>query len=254
MRTPWLLLALALMLSGVACDTQQPTDAGKQVITVAITGTAEADVWDIWDVWIDVDGNCEIDPPPDGDDFEASFKGCQQPAIRPLPTTVPWRYSAVLTIIRAGATSEELIATTVGTSDAFSNLSFYDDTLIQELADKPCSGLAGGQLWVNGKRLTAANQEIMEGCLGMSNLLPANVLGQLDHYDVVVGQGDTVVFRSRKASVDTSSESEPYDDIAIGPVNQFAEVFVDGVAVVPQGETDTGSADGGGISISVRLR
>ena len=246
MRTTWLLLALALILSGAACDTRQPTDAGTQEITITMTGTGKAEIYNIWDVWDDVDGDCEISE----GDLPLSKKGCRAQG-DDLDTTVPWRYSAVLTVIRAGTTTEELIATSVGTANEFSSVSFYDDTVIRELAnvcfDDP------NELWVNGRQLTAANVDIMEGCLDYIGLPPANVLGSPDSYTVSVQQGDTVIFRARKARPD-KSESQPYNSIAEGPVDQFAEVFIDGVPVVPLGDSATGDEYGGGISLSTRIR
>jgi len=246
MRTTWLLIALAAILSGFACDTRQPTDAGIQEISITVTGTGTAQIWNIWDVYVDVDGDCEISPPDTQLDPECVGLGTT------LATTVPWRYSAVLTVIRAGTTTEELIATSLGTSNEFSSVSFYDDTVIRELQDQ-CSGIPGNVLWTNGRQLTAAHKDVLEGCLQYSGLPPANVLGSPGAYTVEVGQGDTVIFRSRKARSNEGT-STPYNTISAGPLEQFAEVFVDGVSVVPQGDAATGSAEGGGISISTRIR
>jgi len=247
MRTTWLLLALALILSGAACDTQQPTDAGTQEISITVTGTGKAEVYNIWDGWRDVDGDCQIS---DGD-FEVSNKLCEALGTL-LDTTVPWRYSAVITVIRADTIPEQLIATSLGTANEFSSVSFYDDTVIRDLANR-CSGIPGDILWTNGRQLTAANFDILSGCLNAIDLPPANVLGSPDSYTVSVQQGDTVLFRARKARPD-KSESQPYNGIADGPVDQFAEVFIDGVPVVPLGDSATGDAYGGGISISTRIR
>jgi hypothetical protein len=245
MRTTWLLLAFALILSGVACDTQQPTDAGTQQVTISVTGTGEAEIYNVWDLWIDVDGDCQVS---DGDTDLGTECVAQGDT---LSTTVPWRYSAVLTVIRAGTTTEELIATSVDTSNEFSSLSFYDDTVIVELGDQ-CDGFPGGVLRVNGKKMTAASREVME-CLDKPNLLPANVLDSPGSYTVSVQQGDTVIFKARKARPGFTA-SKPYDSIALSPVDQFAEVFIDGRSVLPEGDAATGSGEYGGISISTRIR
>jgi len=247
MRTTWLLLALALILSGAACDTRQPTDAGTQEISITVTGSGKAAVWNIWDVWDDVDGDCQISE----GDIPLPSKGCRAQASE-LDTTVPWRYSAVLTVIRADTTVEQVIATSVGTANEFSSVSFYDDTVIRELANV-CFSTTTGELWTNGRQMTAASFDVMEGCLGETNLPPANVLGSPDSYTVSVQQGDTVLFRARKARPD-KTESQPYNSIAIGAVDQFAEVFIDGVPVVPEGDPATGEEYYGAISISTRIR
>lgn len=248
MRTTWLLLALALILSGAACDTRQPTDAGTQEISITVTGTGKAEIYNIWDVWRDVDGDCEIS---DGD-LDLSSNACD-PQGNDLNTTVPWRYSAVITVIRAGTTTEELVATSVGTANEFSSVSFYDDTVIRELVGQ-CSGIPGELMLVNGRQMTAASFDVMSGCLDIPDPLPpANVLGSPDSYTVSVQQGDTVIFRSRKADPD-KSHSEPYNSISDEPVEQFAEVFIDGISVIPNGDTSTGPGIGAGISISTRIR
>lgn len=247
MRTTWLLLALALVLSGAACDTRQPTDAGTQEISITMTGTGKAEIYNIWDEWRDNDGDCQIS---DGD-LDLGTNECDAQG-NDLDTTVPWRYSAVITVIRAGTTTEELVASSIGSANEFSSVSFYDDTVIRELAGQ-CTGDPGDVMLVNGRQMTAASFDVMSGCLGETNLPPANVLGSPDSYTVSVQQGDTVIFRSRKARPD-KSESEPYNTIVDEAVEQFAEVFIDGISVLPDGNTSTGAGYGAGISISTRIR
>jgi hypothetical protein len=251
----WLLLALLLVLSGVACDTEQPTDAGEQIVSVSVTGNGTVEKWDVWEEWSDADGDC--DPDPNG------FRTLEcLPANDTLSTTVPWRYSAEISVIRAGSTVEEVVATSLGTADEFSSLSFYDDLGAIEPVSNRCPG-DPGTVWVRGNRYSASqgrteslmDKSIMELCLGYSEplLKEANVLGQVDKFDVVVRQGDTVVFRARKGR-DGTLESNPYDAVAIGAVDQTALMFVDGLEVEPLGDAATGDADGGGISISFRIR
>jgi hypothetical protein len=255
MRTLWLVLALALILPVAGCDTTQPTDAGDRLVSISVSGTAKVNKWNVWDVWIDEDGNCEIDEPPDGEDYKATYLSCDE--LERFDTTVPWPYSAEVSIIRAGTTEEELIATSVGTPNEFSNLSFYDEFVIQELPDQ-CSGIEGGELWVNGRQISAAHEEVMARCLGEDDLLPVNVLGQPDRYDIVAQRGDTIIFRSRKSP---EGRSGPYDDIIFDedtqisfPVTQTAVMLLDGVEVEAQGDPVTGDDDGGGITISLRLQ
>lgn len=253
MRSTRLVIALALILAGAACDTEQPTDAGEQIVTITVEGRATVQKWNVWDVWIDVDGNCEINEPPD---FEASFKFCEELTgpQNAVGTLVPWRYSAELAVIRAGTTQEELVATSIGTANQFSNLSYYDVRVFQPLADRPCSGTPNGLLSVNGRQVSAANFDVLDGCIGADGLLPANVLGQPGQYDVAVRQGDTVVFRARKGRTDKPSQANPYVGILEGEVEQSARMYIDGVEIEPLGDPSTGSDEGGGISISTRLR
>lgn len=251
MRTVWLLLALALILPAAGCDTTQPTDAGERLVSISLTGAARVSKYRIWDVWIDVDGNCRIDEPPDGEDYKASYLYCEER--ESFDTTVPWPYSAEVAIIRAGTTQEEIIATSVGTANEFSNLSPYDERIIQQLPNRPCSGVPNGPLYVEGREVSAAREEVMTDCLNKRDLLPVNILGQSDpaEYVVTVKRGDTIIFRSRKSA---EGDSGPYDDIVETSVNQTAMIAIDGVEVVPQGNVDTGNVDMGGISISLRLR
>jgi len=246
MRTMWLVPAFALILPVAGCDTTQPTDAGERLVSIAMTGNGRVAKWNVWDVWIDVDGNCQINEPPD---FKASYLYCQE--LPAFDTTVPWPYSAEISIIRSGTTTEEVIATTIGTANEFSNLSFYDERVIQQLPNQGCSGIPNGELRVNGRQVSAAHREVMEKCLGAQDLLSVNVLGQPDHFDVAARPGDTIVFRARKQRQDFAG---PYANIVVGSVDQLAVVTLDGVEVDPQGDIATGSEDGGGISISLRLR
>jgi len=242
MRKVLATLAAALMLASMGCNTTQPTGGGPQVITVTASASALVDVWQIWDLWADTD------EPLDGvPDVQTPFHTCVR-QVDPVNTSVPWPYSAEITLIQAGTTDEIPLRSTVSATNPFSNITPYDTNVRRTVPDLlPQVPF----YFLNGREVTAGTRDYIDSCTTLGSAFEdSNILGDPVAFSFQVQQGDTIVFRARKQLVD---DANPYATLVRSEVVLSSSYFVDGRGVTPSGETFV-SSDGGGFTASVRIR
>ena len=209
-------LALVIATIGVAlsgCDSTQPSNIGAATASIRFSADGLVGSYDCWELWAD------ISQPPDGvpDDLNQLF--CEQlfvggnpevPVVDSRP--IPWRYSIAITVIRAGQTQEELIATSIfpgDTIDDFISMTGYDT--IRSVG--PTRGFDGtfyyvtpgasGTQFTASARVSSGNQLWLEsqGVLGEEN-----IMGEPPPFDVELNEGDTLIVRARKQR----NEDAPY--------------------------------------------
>jgi hypothetical protein len=240
MRKTWCLIGLlSLLVTAASCDSKQPVQAGEQLFSIEVQSTALVNVYNVYDEWLDT-------PPLDGvPDTPTGDVHCD-PSGDFLIAIVPWNYSAEVAIIRAGETEEELIATTRQTPEPYSNLTVYGEGTQGPAPNLPPDG---NTYFLNPRRLLQSDRFVFEECFGNTQTEDPNILGEFPRFDVVMDQGDTVVFRARKSPQapfgSAGYESEP----GLG-----ATVFLDGATVTPSGRTSSTPGSGTGFSFAFTLK
>jgi hypothetical protein len=254
---------VVLLLAAVSCNTTQPADAGPQTFSVGVTSAARTGIYDIWEEWFDANGDGGIN---DVGTCSVSATACSDAMDCPAAETcvfediflryicsqtlaqdvlIPWRFSADISVVRKGATEEEMVATSVGTADEFSNLTPYTDGFFG------VPGPVGNNppiYYINGRRDAGGGRDYLGNCLGKV-LDESNVLGQTPRFELTLNQGDTVVIRVRKQKLE---DADP-DFIPESLPTLTISGFLEGRVVSLQGNPDT-TGDGGGTTQSFTLR
>jgi len=242
MRKVLTAITATLILASTSCDTTQPTGGGSQVITITASASGLVDVWQIWDTWADTDEPEDFVP-----DVKTVFHKCVlQPD--PVSASVPWPYSAEITLIRAGTTDEIPLRSTVDDTDPFSSITPYDTGVLRTVPDAPREGRF---YFLDGREVAATTRDYIDNCTNLgSSFGDSNIVGEPVEFSWEVEQGDTIVFRARKQ---LDAEANPYQSVVSTGVVLFSSYFVDGRGVTPAGTTFSAS-DGGGFTASVSTR
>ena len=240
--------AVVSLLLASSCDTTQPLDAGQQTFSITMEAFADTEAFDIWDVLVDTT------IPPDGvPDVEADFKRCVVSTSSSAGSApVPWNYSAEISVVRAGSTTEEVVESSVDGPRPFSSLTPYDDTLLDNTDEQPLPPFEEGSLFfVNGRTVTTGNRDFIESCAGIAlSVSEPNVLGQPGAFNIVLNPGDTIIVRARKQLVTRSEVGGLFRNGA----ELSSGTSLDGRAVLPKGTLDTDDEDGSGLSYSFTLQ
>ena len=124
-------LAAAALLTS-SCDTTQPLQLEEQTFLLSFAGTDVVGIrnFDVFDAYEDNNGDSQPDD-TNGDGTPDIFLHCltrdpnRQNAFS-NPASVPWGYSVVISILRAGQTVPERITSSAAASDASFSLTDYD--------------------------------------------------------------------------------------------------------------------------------
>lgn len=270
MTRAWAGAAMGLLIAAAACDTNQPTDAGTQVVSVTTQAFGLTEAIRVYDIWLDVD--------QDGSpDIDTGDKRCVTTG-NFVNAPVPWPYSASFSIIRAGTSNEVEVASTIRSDDPFSNLTPYDDNIRQTVPNLQtqgkCQGGAndgefcsnstpclpescGPRVWhfLDGREVTSSNLDYILNCTAFGPQIGvANILGEIGSFDFDMSPGDTMVFRARKTL--TGDDAFPYEEFLRlnSSVSMNSGFFIDGRGVTPNGDSNASGAEGDGYTASVRLR
>lgn len=267
MKIAWRALAVGLIvvIALAGCETTQPDRIGTRESSVSFSATANVGLYNCYDLYQDT--NQDGTP-----DFFLQFL-CE-PVIEITSTgdlvhtlavrSVPWRYSVKFTVLRAGATSEQLLTSlsgVVGSSvqpfdpvDDFISLTGYD-TIVVPVPDKN----QGDLYWINGRQVSAGSPLYMSSIFvdpGEPNLLgpPATT------FDFNLDTGDTVIGRARKQAF---SAAPPYIFTLDPNIQLSGRLSVGGVDVHPEstppvaaGTTSptTSGQDEAGVTFSFTVR
>ena len=252
MRKSWGLVgATVLLLAGSSCDSTQPVDAGVQTFSLGVQAFASTNLYDVWDATEDTDFDGTPDTP--------AGLLCLETAVTTI-AEVPWNYAAQISIIRAGTTTEEVIATSIDTLNDFSSRTAFDEVIFAQRS----SFSSGNFFYTNGRSVSASHRDVIEGirtpqrapvfrsqCLQLNLTVPQeNVLGSPGTFDVPMSQGDTVVVRARKQLNQVADLSGRFNN---NP-QLGALTFLEGRAISPIGTTGSTTGDGSGFSFSFTLR
>jgi hypothetical protein len=251
MKNAWRAQAVGVILAAfiiAGCSSTQPDRIDTRSMSLSFLTTATVPLW-----------NCYESP------FPYCFPVLEGPPDNPIQTvaarSVPWRYSVMITIIRAG-TFNEVVATSVngvlGSSlepgDAvpdFVSLSDYDP----DQPPAPDHSEPGIGDFTNGKMVSSGSPIYLSWVFvdpGLPNLLDiySPVAFQPATFDFDLNTGDTVIVRARKQSVDASpSVSPPYEDVKL-----TATLTLGGSAVAVEGPQISSINDKTGFTFSFTVR
>ena len=236
----------ATILATAGCDSEQPASSPETTASLTITASALVDKSFCWDMWADLDanGDCEFDMQQKFCESADGGSKNQRP--------VPWRYSAQVSILRAGTTSPQIIASSVVPGDSvpdYVSLTPYDPVIEPGFEKPPADGVC----YLNGVKVSRGTQYFVEAngyVLG-----PANVLEHIPALEFQLALGDTVIVEARKQAVfDAPNYLQAPDDTS--DVN----LYLTGVLLVGSGEvqvngtTSSSAADKAGFSFSYTRR
>jgi hypothetical protein len=152
------LLPIAL----VACDSEQPAQVEVSLASINIQAVnASAKSLDVWTMIEDNDGDGF---PDDGE----KYLWCEGPTVQSLnPNTVPWPFSAQISVIRNGTITKEVI-TSEAAAEATFNIADYDRQSGQQGGSTPsdppfaCSHDSSG-IPSAGNKCTSTHQLLING-------------------------------------------------------------------------------------------
>lgn len=253
---PAILATVPLILAAAACKSTQPTGDTAATATLSFEARGRVDTLDCWEVWYDT-----TDPPDGTPDTDAGFKFCQtvQKDIR----LIPWHYSLEISILRAGATSPELVASSVIPFDSipdFVSMTDYDHavgvgaTHLPDLTQTPpqyfkrSSNLADG----DSAQQVGSGSPVYISTFGI-DIVPPNVLQQTPSYSLTLNRGDTIIVAARKEKIaDGGGPWLPTDQPP--DINLHAILVVAGEQVQVTGTSTSPDDDGTGVSFSFTRR
>ena len=256
-------LAVIVLLAGVVgCNkTKQPASSPVSKAVISFSASGQVYKLNCWEVWQDTD----FDGTPDQDTFVLHCENVLDngnPASASAP--VPWHYSIAITVIRAGQTEEQLVATSLIPGDPvedFASMTEYDTTRdlggTKPSEPDPNGGgplfyVAPGSTYPNGAAavITQANRLWLDG--NFFNLGDPNLMLNGLTYSLDLNQGDTVIVRARKQK---RSDSSPWIDQAPTPdVELSGSLTVGGVSVPLQGTATSPGSDMAGVTFSYTKR
>jgi hypothetical protein len=233
------LAALAAVLGTLGCDSTQPDQITSQPANLSVEAFALVDNNNCWEIWVDTDGNAEPDLNT-GQYFCTPVVGETK-----VNRAVPWRYSMVVSVLRAGATVPEVIGSSVAPKDGiqdFVSMSPYDSTM-GSVADLPPDG---DVYYINGKQVSSGSAYYLNA-VGYNLGLP-NVLQQTPTFDFSLNPGDTVIVQARKQPY---ADAPPYLNFDQDPdLTISGLLYVAGIKVPLSGSATSSGADKSGISFS----
>jgi hypothetical protein len=255
MRSQWRFVGLLLLLAlGGGCDNVAPLQIEEQTYELRVVGTSVGRIpaLNVFDLYEDGIGERSL------------FCVTPVPAVTLLPTSVPWRYSIQIEILRAGETEPEIITSTAAL-DPDLNMTDYDTTSVTgALADKDPIVIGTRTFrFENPRRLSAANRDVMAATSNpLTQLDPAtyvlgaglcsnanpglsNIDGAPQPISIVLNKGDTLLVQARKS--DTAPPGVWYlpNEAAIRGV-----LLLDGSEITVRGNRTSSVATGAGFSFS----
>jgi hypothetical protein len=254
MKNAWRQPAAVMFVSVIAvsgCSSTQPDSIETRSSSLGFEAKALVDIEDCYEEWQDLDA----DGTPD---LKISDSLRCFPALDPngvpmrADRAVPWRYSILITVVRAGTTNEDLVTSleeTIGGLTEFPSLTDYDPDEISA----PLRANEGDLYYLSGLRLSTGSPIYLTN-IGVDPGVP-NILNVTPTFDFNLNTGDTVIVRARKQLLAQAPLGSPtYENLKISAV--FA---VSGVQVAPQatppGFPPTSSTDdASGITFSFTVR
>lgn len=246
-RASLVLTLIAAAAAASSCDSTQPDRIEQKTASVFISALALAIDVDCFDVWEDT--NNDFAP-----DLNTGRVQCfQSPQGQANQVPVPWRYSLVISVIREGNTTEELIATSLDPSDSipdFGSLTPYD-TAVNTGGSHDHQGTT---YYLNGRQASTGSQLFVES-LGII-LGPPSVLGVSPTYDFTVNRGDTIIVRARKESVATMPGYLSVFPAETPPprVQLEGRLLIGGQEVQPSGTVHGSGDDGASVYYSFTVK
>lgn len=257
MKNAWRQPAAVMIVSVIAvsgCSSTQPDSIETRSSSLGFEAKALADIYDCYEDWLDVDadGTPDVKYSDSLDCIPALENGAPMRADR----AVPWRYSILITVVRAGTTNEDLVTSleeTIGGLTEFPSLTDYDPDETPAPARAPEVNDTGDHYYLFGLRLSTGSPIYLTN-IGVDPGVP-NILNVTPTFDFNLNTGDTVIVRARKQLLAQAPLGGPtYENLKISAV--FA---VSGVQVAPQatppGNPPTSSTDdASGITFSFTVR
>lgn len=241
------------VLAVAGCDDSQPDRINVRSASLTVEGRGKVDVLNCYDLWQDNDG--------DGiPEFDLAQRQCDEQNVIPFQERrVPWRYSMIITIIRAGTVNEQVVTSTTGVLgasilpndgiDDFINLTEYDADAPPAPVKLPESGIH----FLNGRQVSRGSP-IYLGAYSLTcppcpvDLGAPNMFAGPNSFEFEVNSGDTVVVRARKQAVGAAPAFIPQDP---DPLITIQAVFaIGGVPVATSGTTTSSTEDEAGFSFS----
>jgi hypothetical protein len=255
MRTLWpkrLVLVAVGLLVVTACDTTQPPSAGARTASLTVEATADGFLYNCYDIWQDTS------QPPDGiADVDTGFKICDVTGIF-RTRAVPWRYSLSISLIPAGATTEQVVKSVngvIGSSiqqgdhvDDFVSLTPYDPT-VDTAPDRPFDP-ENNFYFKNGKQVSVGSP-VYIAANNINDVGTSNILTVTPSFDFTVNRGDTIVVRGRKQSL---AQSPAFITFPIPKLTLSASLTVGGAGITPVGTATSAIDDTAGISFSYTVQ
>ena len=246
---PAILATVPLILAAVSCQSTQPTGDSAATASISFEARGRVDTLDCWEVWFDTDD----DGAPD---FDTNSKFCQpvQKDIR----VIPWRYSLEISVLRAGATQPELVASSVVPFDSvpdFISMTDYDHAIGvggTKAAEPPVyykrsSTLSDG----DSAQQVGSGSPVYLASINL-DLGQPNVLQQTPSYNLTLNRGDTVIVAARKEKLGDAPAYLPTDQPP--DINLHAILVVAGEQVQVNGTSTSPDDDGTGVSFSFTRR
>ena len=243
---PAIFAIAASILATVGCDSEQPASSPETTASLTITARADVDKNFCWDLWQDLDssGDCE---------FDTQTKFCEVADLGSKDSqAVPWRYSAQVSILKAGTTTPQIVASSVIPGDSvfdYVSLTPYDPVVAPGF-QKPS---ADGFCYLNGVKVSRGTQYWVEAngyVLG-----PANVLEHIPSLEFQLALGDTVIVEARKqAVVDAPNYLQAADDFSELNLVLTGVLTVGTGEVLVNGTSFSSTADKAGFSFSYTRR
>ena len=278
-RCPRVMALLGLLAFAVACDSEQPEQAGSSAGQLSFATTATVAVLDVWEWYIDANGDGvpdqydesgrPIDPP-----IQVQCRKVVNADGTPLITqspNVPFTHSLRVKVLRSGETEAETITSDDALAASF-NLTPYDETILTGQPAPPCSF---PEVCTPLGRLTAANRTVIEStysdpdrvdssgpgagitglyvCPGSGDLGEPRLGGTTDDpgappLEFELNSGDTVIVEARKAFEATGGLELLAPPVLVGTLR------IDGRVVVPAGTTTSSDEPGSGVAFSFTLK
>jgi len=239
-RTSLIAALAAAALAAWSCDSTQPDRIVAKTASLQFQASGTVELVNCFEVWLDTDSNSL----PDQNTGTFYCVDDETPDQR----QVPWRYTLAITVIRAGTTTEELIATDLIPGDSipdFQSMTPYDDQSTTDGTIPP----VGNTYYLNGRNVSVGNPIFLTA--SGFDLGPTQVLGSTPSYDFPVNRGDTIIVRARKES---NLTAPPY--LQVYPVSNPPQIqlvgrlFIGGQEVQPNGTTVSSFADGSSVFFS----
>ena len=268
MKNSWRTRAVAMavtVLAVLGCTTTQPDRITTRTASVSFVTRALVEIFNCYEKWQDENSDGLIDA-------NDTFLGMQCFAVPnpPSPTSkgnrpVPGHYSVSVSIIRAGATSEEIAVSLSGVIG--SSVQPVENPLVEDYIsmtgydpDMPPVGNTntGDIYFINGHTVSQGSPVFLSANgfnLGEPNLLgELGVSGAEPTFDFEFNSGDTVVVRARKQPF---SLTQPFMTLDTdSSIQLFATLTVGGVpvATLPASPVISTADDGAGFTFSFTVQ
>lgn len=240
-------------LSLAACDSTQPDRVSTREASLTFSARASLGKLNCYEIWQDTSNPLDGTPDVYLDQtqcFETSGTESRQ---------LPWNYSVIVTVIRAGTTNEQLLFSNDGVPGTTSvpefGLDEYFSMTDYDPAAPPSIGIdpIGDIYFLNGKDVTWGSR-LYQTSYSVScpscpiDLGLPNIAGGSPSFDFTLNAGDTVLVRARKQLISRSPGYLPVD--AVVAITLSAQLAIGGVPVATNGAQDSSADDGSTISFS----